>query len=108
MEESRLQIQDKFMLTIREAAEYFGIGIKKIRRLAEDNLDSFAVIIGNRYMIIRPKFEEYIINILETKKNEQANEGLSLNDDLSLQGYDYGQNLYSQPERHRRAKSALQ
>ena len=68
MKES-LPIQDKFMLTIKEAAQYFGIGIKQIRRLAEDNLDSFAIVIGNRYMIVRPKFEEYIIDILETAKH---------------------------------------
>ncbi len=97
MKES-LPIQDKFMLTIREAAEYFGIGIKKTRRLAEDNLDSFAIIIGNRYMIVRPKFEEYIIGILETKKNEQASEGLSSND----------RTPYVKPERHRRAGGGLQ
>ena len=27
------------MLTIREASIYFNIGVKKIRRLAEDNLE---------------------------------------------------------------------
>ena len=97
MKES-LPIQDKFMLTIREAAEYFGIGIKQIRRLAEDNLDSFAITIGNRYMIVRPKFEEYIIDILETKKNEQASEGLSLDDGIP----------YNKPKRHRRTGGGLQ
>ena len=75
MKES-LPIQDKFMLTIKEAAQYFGIGIKQIRRLAKDNLDSFAILIDNRYMIVRPKFEEYNIDILKTKKNEKASEGL--------------------------------
>ena len=95
MKES-LPIQDKFMLTIREAAEYFGIGIKQIRCLAEDNLDSFAITIGNRYMIVRPKFEEYIIGILENKKNEKVSERLSSNDSTP----------YIRPERHRRAGGA--
>jgi excisionase family DNA binding protein len=31
------------MLTINEAAEYFNIGIKKMRRLAEENKGSFAI-----------------------------------------------------------------
>ena len=84
MKES-LPIQDKFMLTIKEAAQYFGIGIKQIRRLAEDNLDSFAIVIGNRYMIVRPKFEEYIIGILENKNDSTP---------------------YIRPERHRRAGGA--
>ena len=53
-------IREKYLLTIREAAAYFNIGEKKMRRLAEDNLGSFAVYSGNRYLVIRPKFEEFI------------------------------------------------
>ena len=55
-----LSIGEKYMLTIKEAGAYFNIGIKKMRRLAEDNLGVFSVYSGNRYLIIRPKFEEYI------------------------------------------------
>lgn len=53
-------IGEKYMLTIKEAAAYFNIGIKKMRRLAEDNLGSFAVYSGNRYLIIRSKFEIFL------------------------------------------------
>ena len=45
-------IGDKYLLSIKEAGEYFNIGTKKMRRLAED--------CGNRYLIIRTKFEEFI------------------------------------------------
>ena len=41
MEENKdvlLSIGEKYMLTIREASIYFNIGVKKIRRLAEDFL----------------------------------------------------------------------
>ena len=38
------------------------IGIKKMRRLAEDNIGRFAVYSGNRYLIIRPKFEQFLNN----------------------------------------------
>lgn len=55
-----VEIHDKFLLTIKEAAAYFSIGEKKMRRLAEDNLGTYAVFSGNRYLVIRPKFEEYI------------------------------------------------
>lgn len=55
-----MPISEKYMLTIREAAEYFNIGVKKMRRLAEDNLGRFAVYSGNRYLIIRTKFEKFI------------------------------------------------
>lgn len=53
-------IGEKYMLTIKEAAAYFNIGIKKMRRLAEDNLGNFAVYSGNRYLIIRSKFETFL------------------------------------------------
>ena len=55
-----VEVHDKFLLTIKEAAAYFSIGEKKMRRLAEDNLGTYAVFSGNRYLVIRPKFEEYI------------------------------------------------
>lgn len=60
MEEKSLPISEKFTLSIKEASMYFSIGVKKMRRLAEDNLDDFAVYSGNRYLIIRTKFEEYL------------------------------------------------
>lgn len=49
------------MLTIKEAAPYYNIGQKKLRRMAEDNLGVFPVYSGNRYLIIRSKFEEFIL-----------------------------------------------
>lgn len=55
-----LPLREKYTLTIKEAAGYFNIGIKKMRRLAEDHVDSFAIYSGNRYLIIRTKFEEYL------------------------------------------------
>ena len=57
---SNIPINEKYMLSIREASDYFGIGIKKMRRLAEDNLGGFAVFSGNRYLINRTKFERFI------------------------------------------------
>ncbi len=56
----KLPVSEKYSLSIKEAADYFSIGIKKMRRLAEDNLDDFAVYSGNRYIIIREKFEKYL------------------------------------------------
>lgn len=53
-------VGEKYMLTVKEAAAYFNIGIKKMRRLAEDNLGVFAVYSGNRFLIIRPKFEIFL------------------------------------------------
>ena len=54
-------IKDKYMLSIKEASDYFGIGIKLMRRLAENHLSEFAIYLGNRYLIVRPRFEEYVL-----------------------------------------------
>ncbi|MCF0135060.1 MAG: DNA-binding protein [Lachnospiraceae bacterium] len=51
---------EKYMLTIREASIYFSIGTKKLRRLAEDNLGVFSVYCGNKFLINRTKFEQYL------------------------------------------------
>ena len=59
-EKVSVQVSEKYMLTIREASAYFNIGIKKMRRLAEDNVGRFAVFSGNRYLIIRTKFEKFV------------------------------------------------
>lgn len=58
-------LKDKYMLTVKEAAFYFNIGTKKMRRIAEDNLGNIAVYSGNRFLIIRPKFEDFIRNSSE-------------------------------------------
>ena len=60
-----VSVSEKYMLTIKEAAAYFNIGIKKLRRIAEDNLGTVAVYCGNRFLIIRPKFKEFILNSSE-------------------------------------------
>ncbi|MCM1333782.1 MAG: excisionase [Bacteroides sp.] len=55
-----IPLGEKYLLTVKEAGSYFNIGVKKMRRLAEDNLGVFSVYSGNKYLVIRPKFEEYI------------------------------------------------
>ena len=61
-------ISEKFTLTVSEASEYFSIGTKVMRRLAEEHTDSFAVWNGNRFLIIRSRFEEYLISCLSDKE----------------------------------------
>ena len=64
-ENTLVPVSEKYTLTIKEAAAYFNIGIKKMRRIAEDTLGTVAVYCGNRFLIIRPKFEEFILNSSE-------------------------------------------
>ncbi len=52
---------EKYMLTLREAAEYFHIGEKKLRQIVDENMDaSFILTSGNRIMIKRKLFEEFL------------------------------------------------
>lgn len=64
-ENKQESLKNKYMLTVKEAAFYFNIGTKKMRRIAEDNLGNIAVYSGNRFLIIRPKFEDFILNSSE-------------------------------------------
>ena len=52
---------ERYMLTIREAAEYFHIGEKKMRQIVEeyDGAD-FLIMNGNRAMIKRKVFEKFL------------------------------------------------
>lgn len=65
-----IPINEKYMLTIKEASEYFNIGIKNIRRMAEENNGSYAVFLGNRYLIVRKKFEEYMDSLTIREEEE--------------------------------------
>ena len=60
-----LPICEKYMISIKEAGAYFNIGSKKMRRLAETNEGDFALYSGNRYLICRPRFEEYLLKLME-------------------------------------------
>ena len=54
-------IWEKYTLTIEEAARYFRIGEKKLRKLAEENPDaSWLIMNGNRIQIKRRQFEKVI------------------------------------------------
>lgn len=66
----QIPICEKYMLTVREAAAYFSIGIKKMRMLAENNEGSFAILMGNRYLIVRPHFEAYIDTLMDSGEGE--------------------------------------
>ena len=56
-----VKICEKYMLTTEEAAEYFHIGINKIRRLISDNESAdWLLWNGNRAYIKRIKFEQLL------------------------------------------------
>jgi len=59
--ENQVKIKDKFCLTIDEAAAYFNIGQKKLRKIVTENLDSgFVIQNGVKFLIKREQFEKYL------------------------------------------------
>ncbi len=69
-----LPLDQKYMLTLKEAALYFGIGQKKMRRIAEDNIGNYALYYGNRYLICRPAFEKYLEGLMKNEDDEELAE----------------------------------
>lgn len=52
---------EQYALTIEEAASYFRIGEKKLRQIANDNIDAdFLLWVGTRVLIKRELFEKYL------------------------------------------------
>ena len=63
MRSNEMPYWEKYMLTLREAAEYFHIGEKKMRQIVDENMDAkFLLESGTRVMITRKLFEEFLDN----------------------------------------------
>ncbi len=52
-------VSEKYLLTVREASAYFGIGEKRIRFIAQTN-PSLSLMNGGRCMIRKKDFERFI------------------------------------------------
>ena len=56
-----IPVWEKYALTLREAAEYFHIGEKKMRQIVDDHMGAnFLLESGHRVMIKRKLFEEFL------------------------------------------------
>ncbi|MGY3666943.1 excisionase [Roseburia sp. 1XD42-69] len=55
-----IPIWEKSNLTIEEAALYSGIGRNKLRQLTDDENCKFVLWVGNKRLIKRKKFDEFI------------------------------------------------
>ena len=60
-----IPIWEKLNLSFEEAAAYSGIGINKLRSLANDPRCSFVIRIVNKKLIKRKNFEEYLSSSFE-------------------------------------------
>ena len=59
-----LRINEKYLLTIDEAAQYFNIGKNKLRELCKEPNCTYVVYVGKKYLIKRCEFEKYLENII--------------------------------------------
>ena len=55
-----IPIWEKSNLTLEEAAAYSGIGMNKLRELTNDEKCRFVLWVGNKRLIKRKLFDEYI------------------------------------------------
>lgn len=54
-------LSEKYTLSIEQAADYFGIGQKKLRQIVEEHTDAdFVLRNGAKIQIKRKKFERFI------------------------------------------------
>lgn len=64
MNEKSVPIKDKYMLTIKEASEYFNLGENKLRRIVEEHKgETFIFYNGQRLLIKRKQFEKILDEI---------------------------------------------
>lgn len=56
-------IWEKSNLTLEEASEYYNIGVKKLKELANSENCGFVLWVGNKRLIKRKQFDEYIKTI---------------------------------------------
>ena len=63
LEEKRILLPaQKYCLTVAEAADYFEVGPKKIRQLAEEHIDDgLFTRHGIKLLVIRPAFEKFLV-----------------------------------------------
>lgn len=58
-----IPIWEKVAMTLQEAAEYSSIGRDTLREITDDPACSFVFWVGNKRLIKRTAFEEYINNL---------------------------------------------
>ena len=62
MKKIEIPVWEKMVLTPEEASAYANLGINKIRNMVNEPHCPFALHIGNRKLIKRKAFENYIAN----------------------------------------------
>jgi excisionase family DNA binding protein len=63
--ENVVPVWQKQNLTIQEATYYSNIGTTKLRQLIRDPMCPFVLKVGNKYLIKRKQFDEFIARQIE-------------------------------------------
>lgn len=59
-----IPIWNRYLLTIEEAVTYYHIGENKIRSVLDEHPEAdFLIMNGNRFLIKKQKFEEFLENV---------------------------------------------
>lgn len=58
-----MQNEEKLTMSIKEAAEWSGIGVRRLRELVKEPDCSFVLKIGNRTRIKTEQFKKYIHDV---------------------------------------------
>ncbi|MBE5885998.1 MAG: helix-turn-helix domain-containing protein [Lachnospiraceae bacterium] len=64
-EQINVPVAEKAMLTVRECAAYSNLGIHKLQALCSQPDCTFSVKSGNRFLIKRQEFDEWLRGIKE-------------------------------------------
>lgn len=57
---NEVDVKDKVLLTLEEAAAYTGVGINKLRKLSNNENCKFVIFIGTKRMLKREALKEYL------------------------------------------------
>ncbi|MCR4674735.1 MAG: excisionase family DNA-binding protein [Lachnospiraceae bacterium] len=60
--EINVPIENKYLLTIKEAALYTNIGINKIELMLNEPMCPFVIYVGRKRLVKRQKLENYLEN----------------------------------------------
>ena len=60
MSKPEVPVWEKTLLTLEEAASYFGIGINKLREMTNEQHCNFVIWNGSKRMIKRRQLDEYL------------------------------------------------
>ncbi len=67
----KLDLTEKYIISVYEAAAYFNIGEKKLRELIRMNPGRFAFQSGHRTLIVKHKMEEFFDDLFEIERQEE-------------------------------------